>query len=219
MKSGGGSKADKQAERALRRKKEEEILSAYEIPDSAPVGRAKSKKKAPGLNRGGYFWLSFALGMVTQLMFQASIWMSGFTPDPDAPIPDDAPVMLLLAFITTCVILFVGQAFLVYLRYENMNLSTNIWRNTAAILSLAPCVLLGLSFIFAAVGVGIIVLVAGILGLISIVLAMPFNMACMILPPQYGQHGKLDGWSWFWLVFTILPFLGFLFAILMLFVF
>lgn len=220
MKSSGGgqTRSGAKAERERRRKKEDDILKGYEITNSRP-GKAENPNKAPGLSRGAYFWNILGLNGFCSIMNQLAVYMAGYSADPENPIPDDAPVMLLMAVLTTMIIAFVGQAFLVYLRYDNMRLNSSVWKNTAVSLTLAPLVLLGIGIIFAMVGVGFIALPALIIGMIAFVLCIPFSMACLVIPPNFGKHGKLDSWSYFWIVFTVLPFIGFVGLLLTIFVF
>ena len=214
------SSGNRAREMALKRKKENELLAAYQTDDSAST----SGPKTYGINRLGLWLGSVVLNIVTSVAVTAMLFTLDIEPpDPSNPNSKEFGMSLLMVYLVAVLIVGVGNTVLVSMRIQNIRFKNTYWETLATYSTAgmygSGVVSIGLSMLALGLEIGWLGLVAipvVLVGAICSLPAMVFAIGALLLPPDYGIHKKLDNWTWINLgVFLGLPLLMMLFFVVL----
>ena len=213
MSAGGGTNTSAARSRALKRKKEDQLLATYQTNDTDTGGGPQRSVANDGVNRLTY-WL--AISIYTTVIRVVS-GVTELAQDPRGRTADGEPstevaILTLFGILAFLVISGCFFAMMVNMRYENMKLKSEIWKKIATMTVVVTfgcfCLMLLVALLLQFVKAGFLLIIAIILlvvGAISGVATVPFLWGGYIFPPDFGKTRKLDFWSWFWIVVLALP--------------
>jgi len=222
MSGAGASSSSAARNRALKRKKEDKLLSAYQTDDVGPAARSGSNIAETGINRLA-FWLGLGAYSSTIKLINR---VAEYAAPPPAATAGQAPAsaeVQILAVLGAVLFIAVSGAYLAVImnmRYVNMKLKSQVWKTIATMTVVVPAVCFAVALLLLVPQVPALAIAAIILfliGAVTFLAFIPFAWAGHVLPPDFGIHRKFDFWSWFWIVILTLPVIGIfvIFAIVM----